>query len=133
MPYTCPHCDQPGISESQKLFLVPWRVVRCHHCGKSVTTRWSGTFWVVSSVTLFVAAWLEDTVFKGAATMQIVVSLVALGIIGCMASAQPLVPIAADDVGKLEQTPTGGRLIWLVLLGLLAGIGLIAFVFWRLL
>ena len=133
MSYACPHCKQFGISEWQRLFLVPWRIVQCAQCGQSATARWSGTFWASSSAVLLISVWLEQVVFKDSPAMRIVISLAALGVITCLILGQTsLVPVAPSDAVKMERTPTGGRFVWLLLLGLILGVGLIV-VCWHLL
>jgi len=37
--YTCPHCQQPGISAVKKAFLGPGSEIKCAACGQPVAVR----------------------------------------------------------------------------------------------
>ena len=37
--YTCPHCQQPGISAAKKALLGPGSEIKCAACGQPVAIR----------------------------------------------------------------------------------------------
>ena len=124
--FTCPHCQQPGVSIRGKLFAAPWSPARCKKCGLFSSERMGATR-VVNGIAgggpflaLFAAARFESTwplIFFAAFLAIAYPSILVLS---------PLYPLTSDGVGAAKSGRAREFWILLLVLAPIAAFGLMA-------